>query len=84
MNERSTLTALKDDLVAAIRFVAEGEGMIARHREILEILESEPEADPDTILRARNVLASLEAVQARRIANRDKLRRMAESEVGPE
>jgi hypothetical protein len=69
------------DLATAERLVAEGERMIARHRAIAEALENRARVSSETIARARNVLASLEAVQVRRIARRDQLRRqLAETE----
>lgn len=69
-----TLETLKIDLDTAERLVADGESMITRHRCIAQALESEAGGNVAFIGRARNVLASVEALQARRIANRDRLR----------
>src|SRR5215472_2669665 len=66
---------LRINLATADRLVAEGERMIVRHRAIAEALENEAHGSSETILRARNVLTSIEVLQARRIANRDQLRR---------
>lgn len=66
---------LSINLATAERLVAEGERMIARHRGIAEALENQAGISPKTLERARNVVASLEELQARRIATRDQLRR---------
>jgi hypothetical protein len=64
-----------NNLATAERLVAEGERLIARHRAIAETLENKADVSSETIERARNVFASLEALQARRIAMRNQLRR---------
>jgi hypothetical protein len=69
-----TLETLKIDLKTAERLVADGEWTIARHRSIAEALENEGAVSAVAVGRARNVLALVEALQARRIANRDRLR----------
>jgi hypothetical protein len=69
-----TLETLRINLNNAERLVADGEWMIARHRDIAEAIESEAGVSAVAIGRARNVLALVEALQARRIANRDQLR----------
>jgi hypothetical protein len=66
---------LSINLATAERLVAEGERMIARHRSIAEALENQPGVSANALERARNVVASLEELQARRIATRDQLRR---------
>jgi hypothetical protein len=63
-----------NNLATAERLVAEGERLIARHRAIAETLENKADVSSETIERARNVLASLEVLQARRIAMRNQLR----------
>lgn len=55
--------------------MAEGERMIARHRGIADALENRAGVSPEALERARNVVASLEELQVRRIATRDQLRR---------
>ncbi len=69
-----TLETLRSNLNTAERLVADGEWMIARHRDIAEAIESEAGVSAVAIGHARNVLALVEALQARRIANRDQLR----------
>jgi hypothetical protein len=72
---------LRIDFATAEHLVAEGERMIARHRQIVEALGNEAGVSSEITVRAQNVLASLEALQVRRIANRDQLRRqLAETE----
>jgi hypothetical protein len=66
---------LSISLATAERLVAEGERMIARHRGIAKALENQPRVNPKALERARTVVASLEELQARRIATRDQLRR---------
>ena len=69
-----TLETLRVNLNTAERLVADGEWIIARHRSIAEALENEAGVSVASIGRAWNVLALVEALQARRIANRDRLR----------
>ena len=69
--------SLKSDLVTIIRLIAEGDKAIARHRELVEVLEGDPETSSDNLQRARDVLTSMEEMQTRRITNRDTIRRLA-------
>ena len=66
---------LNINLATAERLVAEGERMIARHRGIAEALENQAGVSAKALERARNVVASLQELQTRRIATRDQLRR---------
>lgn len=74
---------LRINLATAERLVAEGERLIARHRSIAEALKNQAGVSAKALERARNVVASLEELQARRIATRDQLRhQLAEIERG--
>ena len=69
---------IEDHLAQAERHVSEGEGHIARQREIVATLEHDGH---DTVA-ARATLAQFEDVQRLHVADRDRLRRELSESVG--
>ncbi len=76
VNPQKTL----DQFVKAERLVAQGNENISRQREIIARLERE---NSDIVSTARNALASMEAVQAVYLADRDRLKEVLRAIEGP-